>query len=129
MLKSLVKALNPALPWDRIPAASFQPLDYVDNDLISQLNQLHEGRMQTEQDLVDLQYDIEKAKENRSKTLVSLNYEKRKAEQTKAEEERAARIKIGSSLSELEANKVQDRDLADLKDVYLKEDYCYWQIK
>jgi len=110
-----------ALPWDKIPSASFQPLNYVDSGLIQQLNTRHDQRMKTEQDLVDLQYDINKAMENRKKTMVSLNYDKRKAEQTKAEEERAARIKIGSSLGELEANKVKGRDLADLKDVYLKE--------
>ena len=39
------------------------------------------------------------------------------------EEERAARVKIGGSLSELEANKVEDRSLNDLKDVYLKESF------
>lgn len=110
-----------AMPWDKIPSASFQPLDYVDSDLVKQLNARHNQRMKTEQDLVDLQYDIEKAKEARKRTLVSLNLEKRQAEQTKAEEERAARVKIGTSLNELEANKVQERSLSDLKDVYLKE--------
>jgi len=110
-----------ALPWDKIPAANYTPLDYVDNEMIKLLNARHDQRMKTDQELVDLQYDINKAIENRSRTVVSLNYNKRKAEQTKAEEERAARVKIGSSLGELEANKVQGRDLNDLKDVYLKE--------
>jgi len=110
-----------AMPWDKIPSASFQPLNYVDNGLIEQLNERHNQRMKSAQDLVDLQYDIERAKEIRSRTVVSLNFDKRKAEETKAEEERAARVKIGSSLKELEANKVQERSLSDLKDVYLKE--------
>lgn len=110
-----------AMPWDKIPSASFQPLNYVDDNLIAQLKTRHNQRMKTDQGLVDLQYDIDRAIKNRSKTIVSLNYQDRKAEQTKAEEERAARVKIGSSLGELEANKVADRSLADLKDVYLKE--------
>ncbi len=110
-----------AMPWDKIASAAFEPLDYVDQDLINTLNKIHNDRMKTDQELVDLQYDIEQAKKNREITTVSLNYNKRLAEQTKAEEERAARVKIGSSLSELEANKVQDRSLNDLKDTYLKE--------
>lgn len=110
-----------ALPWDKIASASFQPLDYVDQDLIKTLNAIHNDRMKTDQELVDLQYDIDQAKKLRNRTTVSLNYTTRKAEQEKAEEEKAARIKIGSSLSELEANKVEDRSLNDLKDVYLKE--------
>lgn len=110
-----------ALPWDKIASAAFQPLDYVNQDLIKTLNAQHQSRMQSEQDLVDLQYDIAQAKKNRKVTTVSLNYAQRKSEQEKAEEQRAARVKIGSSLSELEANKVKDRSLNDLKDVYLKE--------
>ena len=52
-----------ALPWDKIASAAFEPLDYVDQDLIKTLNAIHEDRMKSDQGLVDLQYDIDRAKE------------------------------------------------------------------
>ena len=110
-----------ALPWDKIAAAQFTPLNYVDAGMLALLRDQHKKRLKDDQSLVDLQYDVEEAKKNRSRTEVSLNYEVRKKEQEDREQRRAARVKIGASLSELEANKVQDRSLDDLKDAYLKE--------
>ena len=45
----------------------------------------------------------------------------RKKEQEDREQRRASRVKVGDSLGELEASKVVDRSLDDLKDPYLKE--------
>lgn len=110
-----------ALPWDKIASAQFTPLDFVDRDLISVLNKRHAGRLKTDQSMLDYQYDISVLKEARKLQEVSLNYDKRKKEQDEREQQRASRVKVGDSLSELEASKVKDRSLDDLKDPYLKE--------
>ncbi|MCE7992008.1 MAG: carboxy terminal-processing peptidase [Roseivirga sp.] len=110
-----------ALPWDKIASAQFKPLNFVDNQLISILNKRHAGRLKTDQSLLDYQYDISVLKDARKLQEVSLNYDKRKKEQEDREQQRASRVKVGDSLSELEASKVKDRSLDDLKDPYLKE--------
>ncbi len=110
-----------ALPWDKIASAPFKPMNYVDANMISVLKKRHEERLKKDQTLLDLQYDIDELKKNRSISEVSLNYETRKKEQEDRKNKRDARVKIGASLSELEANKVQDRSLDDMKDAYLKE--------
>lgn len=110
-----------ALPWDKIAAAPFKPMDYVDANMLSMLQTRHNERRKKDQSLLDLQYDIEELKKNRSRKEVSLNYAQRKKEQDDRQKKRDARVKIGASLSELEANKVQDRSLDDMKDAYLKE--------
>ncbi|NVJ48693.1 MAG: carboxy terminal-processing peptidase, partial [Cytophagia bacterium] len=85
------------------------------------LKKLHDQRMNQEQDLLDLQFDIEEIRKSRARKEVSLNYDVRKKEQEDLEQRRAARVKVGASLSELEASKVKDRSLDDIKDPYLKE--------
>ena len=110
-----------ALPWDQIPTADFTPLDYVNDDLLKALRTRHNQRLKNDQTLVDLQYDVEQVKKDRMREQVSLNLSVRQKEKKDREEKRAARVKIGASLTELEANKVEDRSLDDLKDTYLKE--------
>ncbi len=110
-----------ALPWDKIQAANFKPLNYVNDAMLASLKKQHNLRMKEDQMLVDLQFDIEELKKSRNRTEVSLNLDARKKEQKELEERRAARVKIGASLTELEANKVKDRSLDDIKDPYLKE--------
>lgn len=110
-----------ALKWDQIASAKYTPLNYVDNQMIDFLKGSNNQRLKTDQSLVDLQSDITDLKTARSKSLVSLNYEARKEERDKLEKKRAARIKVGASLNELDANKVTNRSLDDLKDPYLKE--------
>lgn len=110
-----------ALPWDKIASAQFSPLDFVDNDLLSVLNKRHAGRLKTDQSLLDYQFDISVLQDARKLKQVSLNYDQRKKEQEEREQLRASRVKVGDSLSELEASKVKDRSLDDLKDPYLKE--------
>lgn len=110
-----------ALPWDKIASAQFTPLNFVDSQLLSILNKRHAGRLKTDQSLLDYQYDISVLQDARKLQEVSLNYDKRKKEQEEREQQRASRVKVGDSLSELEASKVKDRSLDDLKDPYLKE--------
>ncbi len=110
-----------ALKWDQINSAQFTPLNYVDKQMIDFLNQSHMQRRKTDQSLLDYQFDIEELKKVRSQDVVSLNYEERKRTNDERERRKAARVKVGDSLGELEANKVVDRSLDDLKDAYLKE--------
>ncbi|WP_420385037.1 carboxy terminal-processing peptidase [Roseivirga sp.] len=110
-----------ALPWDKIDPTNFKPLNYVDANLISSLRKQYDKRMKEDQLLVDLQFDIEEMKKSRARKEISLNYDVRKKEQEDLEKRRAARVKVGASLTELEANQVDDRSLDDIKDPYLKE--------
>ena len=110
-----------ALPWDQIAAASFTTLNYVDDQMLEVLKDRHHQRLEQDQSLVDYQLDIEELKKARSRYVVSLHYEKRKTEMEEREQRKAARVKVGDSLGELEANKVVDRSLDELKDPYLKE--------
>ncbi len=110
-----------ALPWDQIATADFTPLDYVDDKLLRDLRTRHNQRLKSDQSLVDLQYDVDQVKKDRERNMISLNLEVRKKEREDREKQRNAKVKIGGSLSELEANKVADRSLDDLKDTYLKE--------
>jgi carboxyl-terminal processing protease len=110
-----------ALKWDQIASAKYTPLNYVDKRMLDYLNESNDERLKSDQSLVDLQSDIADLKAARSKLVVSLNYEVRKEERDTAEKKRAARVKVGASLNELDANKVTDRSLDDLKDPYLKE--------
>ena len=110
-----------ALPWDKIASAQFQPVNFVDDRLIRTLTSRHQERLKTDQSLLDYQFDVNELKESRKLKEVSLNYEQRKKENEDRDQRRASRVKVGDSLSELEANKVKDRSLDDLKDPYLKE--------
>lgn len=110
-----------ALPWDKIDATNFKPLNFVDNTMLSSLKKLHDQRMKQEQDLLDLQFDIEELRKSRARKEVSLNIDVRKKEQEDLEQRRAARVKVGASLAELDAKEVKDRSLDDIKDPYLKE--------
>lgn len=110
-----------ALPWDKIPAAKFAPLNYVDSDLIAQLKKSHEKRLKTDQSLIDYQYDINELNKARAQTSVSLNYDIRKKEAEDHDKKRAARIKIGDSLKELGSSKGVNHSLDELKDPFLKE--------
>ena len=110
-----------ALPWDKIDPTNFKPLNYVDNAMLASLRKQYEQHAKQDQTLLDLQFDVEELKKSRARKEVSLNYNVRKKEQEDLEQRRAARVKVGASLSELEANKVKDRSLDDIKDPYLKE--------
>ena len=110
-----------ALPWDKISSAQYRPLDFVDDNLISTLTARHQNRLKTDQSMLDYQFDVNEIKESRKKKEVSLNYDVRKKEQEDRDQRRASRVKVGDSLKELEASKVVDRSLDELKDPYLKE--------
>lgn len=110
-----------ALPWDKIAPTTFKPLNYVDNTMLASLKRQHDQRMKSDQLLLDLQFDIEELRKSRARKEVSLNYDVRKKEQEELDQRRAARVKVGASLTELNANQVKDRSLDDIKDPYLKE--------
>jgi carboxyl-terminal processing protease len=110
-----------ALPWDKIPAAQFTALNYVDNNLINSLKKSHEMRLKTEQSLLDYQYDLRELNAARSLKSISLNYDIRKKELEDRDAKREARVKIGDSLNDIEMGKMVNRSLDDLKDPLLKE--------
>jgi len=110
-----------ALPWDKISSAEYEPLNFVDENLVATLTARHQKRLKTDQSMLDYQFDVNEVKESRKQKQVSLNFDTRKKEQENREQRRASRVKVGDSLGELEASKVVDRSLDDLKDPYLKE--------
>ncbi|MGW8122237.1 carboxy terminal-processing peptidase [Roseivirga echinicomitans] len=110
-----------ALPWDKIPAAKFTPLNYVDNSLLTSLKASHAKRLKTDQSMIDYQYDINELNKARAQTSVSLNYNTRKKEADDQEQKRAARVKVGDSLKELGSSKEGNYSINEMKDPFLKE--------
>lgn len=78
-------------------------------------------RLKTEQGLLDYQYDINELNSARAQTAISLNFDIRKKEQQDREKKRAARVKIGDSLKDIELGNQVNHSLDDLKDPLLKE--------
>lgn len=68
------------LPWDQIASAEFNPMNYVSDEALAQLNDFHQGRLATDPDLKALLNQYQEAREARKKTEISLNEATRKKE-------------------------------------------------
>ena len=110
-----------AMPWDKIESTDFKPLDYVDESLLASLEAKHKERLQKDDTWQEFFFDLEELKKNRERKAISLNYKIRKKEQEIRDERRAARVKIGGSLTNAETKPDETRALEDIKDPYLKE--------
>lgn len=110
-----------AMPWDKIEATDFKPLDYVDESLLASLEAKHKERLKQDDTWQEFFFDLEELKKNRERKAISLNFTDRKKEQERLDERRAARVKIGASLSNAETKQEETRALEDIKDPYLKE--------
>lgn len=110
-----------AMPWDKIKATDYKALSYVDESLLAALEARHKERLAQDDTWQEFFFDLEELKKNRERKAISLNYTDRKKEQEMLDERRAARVKIGASLTNAETEQAETRALEDIKDPYLKE--------
>ncbi len=109
-----------AMPWDQIQPTKFQPMNYVDSDLLSDLVKKHNYRMRNDSDLVDLSREIQAIKVFSDKKDISLNYNQRKAEQEEESKLQDTRLKLSGTLSNGDIPKEPIKD-TEVHDTYLKE--------
>lgn len=81
-----------ALPWDKIPKASYQPVDQVDPAEFSQLQEAANQRIQQHPEFDYIFEDIARIRREQDKTWVSLNIEQRKQQQDEQQAQRLQRI-------------------------------------
>jgi carboxyl-terminal processing protease len=110
-----------ALPWDLISSTKFEPLKYVDLDLLAQLEAKAAYRSKNELYMIQFENDVEDWKRLQEKTEYSLNMAIRKKEKEEEEKIKADREKMFGTLDdESEVDEVTP-DESEIKDPYLKE--------
>lgn len=123
-----------ALPWDKIRATSFKPINKISEDQIKKVRKNYEQRLETDADLKEFKEDIEEIKRSQKEKMVSLNYETRLKAKEVAEKKAATRKKLSGHIDSLEmetatekeAKKEKEKEVtkeeaSKLKDPYLKE--------
>jgi carboxyl-terminal processing protease len=109
-----------ALPWDQIQTTKFQPTNYLDSDLLSDLIIKHDQRMKDDSDLVILSREIADLQVLNDKKDISLNLQDRKTEQQQESKVQDARMKLSGTLSNGDLPKEPIKD-TEVHDAYLKE--------
>jgi len=110
-----------ALPWDLISSTKFKPLNFVDHDLLLNLEKNAVNRQKNESYLIQYENDVDDWKKMREKTEYSLNFETRKKEKEEAEKIRADREKLYGTLGQdSEVEEVGPQE-SEINDPYLKE--------
>ncbi|MGC7589786.1 carboxy terminal-processing peptidase [Bisgaard Taxon 46] len=111
-----------ALPWDKIPAATYSEVAQARN-AVGYLLDNHQRRIQKDPEFITLKEDLKIRDERRERKFLSLNYEVRKVENDKDD---AKRLKDLNARFKREGKKAL-KDLDDLPkdyeapDFYLKE--------
>ncbi|EEX50013.1 carboxy terminal-processing peptidase [Pasteurella dagmatis] len=111
-----------ALPWDKIPAATYSEVAQARN-AVGYLLDNHQRRIQKDPEFITLKEDLKIRDERRERKFLSLNYEARKVENDKDD---AKRLKDLNARFKREGKKAL-KDLDDLPkdyeapDFYLKE--------
>lgn len=108
-----------ALPWDQIKSANFNPINQVNDKLITEINSEYKHRLDTDKYLKDLVEETEELKNSISKTTISLNEEKRKKEIEELEKKRLDRSANNNSVVDKEG--IYDVKDIDVDDKYLRE--------
>jgi carboxyl-terminal processing protease len=110
-----------ALPWDLITSTKFELLNFVDHDLLTQLEAKAADRLKNELYMVQYENDVEDWKKAQQITEYSLNMATRKKEKEEEEKIKADREKLFGNLDdESEVDEVQTEE-SEIKDPYLKE--------
>ncbi len=114
------EAQTSALPWDQIGSTRYEETGNVNEKMMSWLNDNHENRLQSDEELKQLVSDLESFRSARDNKIVSLQEGKRKKEREEAEKKRAALAQLNDEAGEEE----DDSDTTpkkNKKDVYLTE--------
>lgn len=112
-----------ALPWDKLPAASYEPLDLIPASQFKNWQEKLDARVQENPEFKFIFEDIEAYERDKDRTWVSLVIDERKAEQARDEQEKIDRANARLSRLGMEPiEKVDDipTDL-ELEDPYLQE--------
>jgi carboxyl-terminal processing protease len=110
-----------ALEWDQIESSEYIPSNHINEQIIADLNEKHERRLEEEQYLRNLKNDVNEAVNQQNMYRVSLNMKTRKAENEAAMERRNAANELRDKISsdpEL-INKINTD--GEIKDPYLRE--------
>ncbi|WP_417665211.1 carboxy terminal-processing peptidase [Pseudidiomarina sp.] len=112
-----------ALPWDKLPAASYEPLNLIPSTQFKKWQEKLDARVQENPEFKFVFEDIEAYERDKDRTWVSLVLDERKAEQARDEQEKLDRANARLSRLGMEpVEKVDDipTDL-ELDDPYLQE--------
>ncbi|RUO34940.1 carboxy terminal-processing peptidase [Aliidiomarina soli] len=81
-----------ALPWDQIDSVEYQRFDWLNDEMLTQLQQRHDGRIVDDPEFAYVIDDIERFRERRDRNYVSLVQSEREAESDADSQRRLQRI-------------------------------------
>jgi carboxyl-terminal processing protease len=110
-----------ALPWDLISSTKFKPLNFIDHDLLLNLEKNAENRKGNETYLIQYKNDVEDWKKMKEKSEFSLNFETRKKEKEEAEKIRADRERLYGTLGQESELDEVDPEESETMDPYMQE--------
>ncbi len=114
-------SMRSALPWDLISSTKFKSMNYLNNDLLHDLEDKSAIRLINEPYMIQFVSELDDWKKLQGKSEYSLNLEIRKKEKEAAEKIRADREKMYGNLgTETEVEQV-DVEKRGLNDPYLEE--------
>ncbi|GAA5041612.1 tail-specific protease [Marivirga lumbricoides] len=110
-----------AIEWDQIESSKFEKTNFLNEQIVSQLNKKHEDRLNNLEYLKSLKQDVDEAIMDQERTSISLNMEKRKAENEEALKRRNANNKLNEKISSDPDIKNKVNTDGEIKDPYLRE--------
>lgn len=110
-----------ALPWDLISSTKFQPMDCVNLDLLTKLEDKSAERKKSELYMIQYTNDVDDWKKLQAKTEYSLNMTVRKKEKEEEEKIKADREKMFGTLDDDSEVEEVSPEESEIKDPYLKE--------
>lgn len=81
-----------ALPWDQIDSVNFERLEWLNDELVSNLNERHQVRIESDPEFKYVFDDIELYRERRDRDFISLVQSEREAESEQDSARRLSRI-------------------------------------
>ncbi|MEO9964515.1 MAG: carboxy terminal-processing peptidase [Reichenbachiella sp.] len=112
-----------ALKWDQIISSYYQPTNTISEEIIENLRALYQEDLNTDVDLINMQKDIAKMRQNQDRKKLSLNLNERKQEQDENDKESDLQKKLSESAGKIyQEYSASEEDQKKLReDPYLKE--------
>ncbi len=114
-----------ALPWDKIASSNFQPVNMINDQILTKVKEKYNQRLTTDEDLKTLVNTLDDFKKAREDKVVSLQESKRKVEREEAEKKRLALKAIGEDdeedLEEGAPETPKEDKAKKKKDIYITE--------